>query len=128
MTRSPIRLVGVREPEYKRLKRKIEDEYHEKLRALDMVFGMSGGSSAKSGTNGARKSKGAVPQAVRNALQKITGEFSVRDIEQQIKVDDPASNFKRASISSTLKRLVGEEIIMTNEGKGKRGSKYRRKQ
>jgi hypothetical protein len=118
--------LAMREPEYKRLRRKIEDEYHEKMKALDMVFGMSGGTSPKNGAN-ARKTKGAVPEAVRKALQKTTGEFTVRDIEQQIKLDDPTSNFKRASISSTLKRLVGEEITITEEGKGKKGSKYRRK-
>lgn len=116
----------MREPEYKRLKRKIEDEYHERIKALDMVFSMSGGTSPKNGVN-TRKTKGAVPEAVRKALQKTTGEFTVRDIEQQIKLDDPTSNFKRASISSTLKRLVGYEITITEEGKGKKGSKYRRK-
>jgi hypothetical protein len=118
----------MREPEYKRIKKKIETEYHEKLRALDMVFRMSNASLVKNGGQDARKSKGAVPQAVRNALHKITGEFTASDIESQIKTDDPTSIFKRASISSTLKRLAeDEEIICTTEGKGKRPSKYRRK-
>jgi hypothetical protein len=117
----------MREPEYKRLKRKIESEYQEKLKALDMVFRMSGGISTKNNNQDARKTKGAVPQAVRNALQKITGEFTVRDIEKQMKADDPTSAFKRASISSTLKRLAkDEEIVCVVEGKGKRASKYRR--
>lgn len=123
----PLRLGSVREPEYKRLRRKIEAEYREKLVALDMVFAMSGGPS-KNSSEESRKSKGAVPSAVRNALLKINSEFDVRDVEKQIKEDIPNSNFKRASISGTLKRLVkGEELVVTSEGKGKRGSKYRRK-
>lgn len=117
----------MREPEYRRLRRKIEAEYHEKLNALDMVFRMSGGAPAKD--NQGRKSKGAVSQAVRNALPKLTGEFGVREVEKQIKTDDPQSTIKRASISSTLKRMAedGETIVRTGEGRGKRASKYRRK-
>jgi hypothetical protein len=70
-----------------------------------------------------------VSRAVQNALLKLTGEFGVREVEKQIKIDDPTSNFKRASISSTLKRMADdeEEIVRTGEGKGKRASKYRRK-
>jgi hypothetical protein len=119
----------MREPEYRRLRRKIETEYQEKLRALDMVFRMSGGASSRNDDEGARKSKGAVSQAVRNALPKLTGEFGVREVEKQVQDDDPTSNFKRASISSTLKRMAEDEevIVRTGEGKGKRGSKYRRK-
>jgi hypothetical protein len=116
----------MKEPEYRRLKQKIEDEYQEKLKALDMVFQMSGGASVKNGKQGGRESKGAVPQAVRNALQKLSGEFTVREVEKQIKIVDPTSAFKRASISSTLKRLAkDEEIVCVEEGKGKRGSKYK---
>jgi hypothetical protein len=120
----------MREPEYRRLRRKIEAEYQEKLKALDLVFRMSGGASAKNGDQNARKSKGAVSQAVRNALSRIGGEFDVRDVEKQIKINDPTSNFKRASISSTLKRMAedGDEIICTEKGKGKRVSKYRGKE
>jgi hypothetical protein len=116
----------MKEPEYRRLKRKIEDEYQEKLKALDMVFRMSGGASTKNDKQAGRESKGAVPQAVRNALQRMTGEFTVREVEKQIKIADPTSAFKRASISSTLKRLAkDEEIVCIEEGKGKRGSKFK---
>jgi hypothetical protein len=119
----------MREPEYKRLRRKIEAEYHEKLKALDMVFSMSGGASDRNGGQETRKSKGAVSKAVRYALPKISGEFGVREVEKQIKIDDPTTTFKRASISSTLKRMATDgEIVLTGEGKGKRASKYRRKQ
>jgi len=128
MPLSPTRLAGMREPEYKRLKRRIETEYHEKLAALDMVFRMSNSSTVKNGNQDTRKSKGAVPQAVRNALHKLSGEFTASEVEAQMKTDDPTTNFKRASISSTLRRLAGDdEIVCTVEGKGKRPSKYRRK-
>jgi len=118
----------MREPEYRRLKRRIEAEYHEKLKALDLIFRMSGGSSTVSGEKSSRTSKGAVSEAVRNAVSRMTAEFGVREIEDQIRKDDPTSNVKRASISSTLKRMAtDEEIKLTEEGKGKRGSKYRLK-
>jgi hypothetical protein len=118
----------MREPEYRRLKKKIEAEYREKLNALDMVFRMSGGASPKNGDQGGRKSKGAVSQAVRNALPRISGEFGVLEVEKQIKLDDPISSFKRASISSTLKRMAVDGELTCTPGKGKRASKYRRKQ
>lgn len=119
----------MKELEYRRLKRRIEDEYQEKLKALDMVFRMSGGASSKNGEQG-RTSKGVVSQAVRSALLKMSGEFGVRDIEKQIKTDDPTSAIKRASISSTLKRMAEDEteITCTEKGRGKKVSKYRRKQ
>jgi hypothetical protein len=125
----PLKVPRMREPEYRRLKKKIETEYREKLDALDMVFRMSGGSSPKNGEQGGRISKGAVSQAVRRALPRMTGEFGVREIEQQIKIDDPTSVFKRASISSTLKRMAEDEdeIVCTKKGKGKGGSQFRKK-
>lgn len=131
MTSTPHRLIGMREPEYKRLRRKIQAECDEKLKALDLVYRMSGGMSKRDDQNG-RSSKGVVSRAVRNALQRMTGEFGVREIEKQIKLDDPASSIKRASISSTLKRMAEDEgereIVRTGEGKGKRASKYRKRQ
>ena len=129
MTTDEFRLVGMREPEYNRLKRKIKAEYDEKLRALDMVFHISGGTANRNGEKGGRKSKGAVSQAVHKALPRMTGDFGVREIEEQIKIDDPTSAFKRASISSTLKRMSEDKDgeLTCTPGKGKRASKYRKK-
>jgi hypothetical protein len=117
----------MRDAEYHRLKKRIQQEYDEKIKALDMVFRISGGGSPAREAN-TRSSKGAVGQAVRAAIQKMSGNFVVRDIENQLKSDDPTSKIKRASISSTLKRLADDdEIKLVEEGKGNKGSIFHRK-
>jgi len=72
---------------------------------------------------------GALQQAVKNTLQFISGEFTLRDVEKQIQATDSAlaAKIKRPSLSSALKRLASEkEIVLVTAGSGKRASKYRR--
>ena len=118
------------EREYKKLKREIQAEYDEKIKALEMVWRMSGGASQSASKNsGTAIGKGSLLQAVRYALPKISGEFTLREVIKQIQADNPvfAETLKRASLSSTLKRLANDkEIVLVMEGKGKRASKFRR--
>jgi hypothetical protein len=120
-------LYAMREPEYRRLKKKIEDEYRDKLKALDMVYRMAAPSNSHDNGNDARQSKGVVRQAVLKSLQSISGDFSAREVENQIKIDDPTATYNRASISSTLKRMENHSIVVVLQGKGKRPTSYRKK-
>ncbi len=120
------------EAEYKRLKRKIQGEYDERVKALDMIWELSGGSSRKPSLNGRGETSGKATllQAVKDAVAKLDGEFTAKDVEAQIKQDNPTvvENVKRASISSTLNRLASmpNEVKEVLKGKGKRPTTYRR--
>ncbi len=116
--------------EYQRLKTEAEAEYRRKLEAIEMVWKLSGGDT-KNGSNSQATSigKGSLQQAIRYALQQMSGEFTLREVEQQMKIHDPvfAAKVKRPSISGTLKRLADDrEIVVVAPGSGKRASKYRR--
>jgi hypothetical protein len=115
------------EREYKRLKRQIQAEYDEKLKALDMVWKMSGGIAPNS-SKSVRGGKGALLEAVRLALPRLSGEFSVKDVEKQIQSDNPTLTVKRASLSSTINRLALDKdgIVLVLKGKGKRPTIYKR--
>jgi hypothetical protein len=120
------------ESEYKRLKRKIQAEYDEKMKALDMIWGLSNTVRRKSSNDTETRGvgKGALLQAIREALPKLTGDFSAKDVEKQMKADNAtfAATVKRASISSALNRLEEDykEIVLVVKGRGKRSTTYRR--
>jgi hypothetical protein len=116
--------------EYQRLKTEAEAEYRRKLEAIEMVWKLSGGDS-KNGSSPHETSigKGSLQQAIRYAIPYLTGEFTLREVEQQMKVHDPvfAAKVKRPSISGALKRMADDkEIVVVAAGSGKRASKYRK--
>ena len=112
------------EREYKRLRATIEAEYRKKLDALDLIYSMAG----RNGTSAnAQPAKGELARAVIDAILQTRGDFTVRDIEGTLKVTNPNLQAKRASLSNTLKRLVGNEIELVEQGSGKRASRYRRR-
>lgn len=118
----------MKEREYRKLRSEIEAEYHKKIEALDLVFKMSSNGVAGNGTSGQVFGKGTLLKAVRQALEGLRVDFTLKDVEERIRANNPsfAATIKRASLSSTLKRLVGQEIEVVELGKGKRASTYRK--
>jgi hypothetical protein len=116
--------------EYEKLRADAAAEYRRKLEAIEVVWKMTGGVSRNgTGADETPVGKGSLQQAVKDALQFISGEFSLRDVEKQIRATDSAlaAKVKRPSLSSALKRLANErQIELVSVGKGKRPSKYRR--
>jgi hypothetical protein len=112
------------EREYKRLRTTIEAEYRMKLDALELIYGMAG----KNGHSPSPSPiKGELAQAVVSAIQQMKDQFSVRDVEQTLKVIYPNLIVNRGSLSNTLKRLEGKELELVVKGAGKRPSSYRRR-
>ncbi len=121
---------NMNEREYNRLKAEAEIEYRRKLEAIEMVWKLSGGAN-RNGTEviGAIVGKGLLLKAVRHALEDIRGDFTIHDIENWIRRNNPslAATLKRPSLSGTLKRLAKDgTITLVAAGSGKRASKYRR--
>lgn len=116
------------EREYNRLRREIEAEYRKKLDALEMVWGMSN-ASRRSGNETNRTTharKGALLNIVRSVLPEMQGEFSQRDVLDKVREKNAELDVKRASLSSTLRRLADDkEIDLLELGAGKRPSRYK---
>ena len=120
------------EREYLRMKRQIEADYRKKLDALELVWGMAGGSASSSpSTSSDELRRGDLREAIRSAVRDLTGEFRPEDVLDAIRADDEllAALIKPASLSSALKRLAEKgEIELIEAGSGKRPSRYRGKQ
>jgi len=119
----------MKEREYHKLRNEVEAEYRKKIEALDLVFKMSSNGVGGNGTTGQVFGKGTLLKAVRQALEGLRADFVLKDIVERIRVNNPsfAATLKRASLSSTLKRLAdSHEIEVVELGRGKRASKYRK--
>jgi hypothetical protein len=122
--------------EYQRLKAEAEAEYRRKIEAIETVWKLSGGASPIPSTNGSRPNengitRGSLQEAVRHAYKLLSGEFTHRDVYNQIVASDPIFaakiKCKMPSLSGTLKRLADDkELVLVEAGSGKRASKYRR--
>ena len=115
--------------EYEKLKAEAAAEYRRKLEAIEVVWKMTGGTRNDSPSDDTPVNKGALQTAIKEAVQFLTGEFTLRDVEKQIGATNSAfaAKIKRASLSSALKRMAEEkEITLVTLGKGKRASKYKR--
>ena len=119
----------MKEREYRKLRAKIECEYRENLQALDLVFKMSGGDAAEVGA-ATPLPMGELAKAVRGAVDAQGSEFTVRNIEDAILESNPdyRGSINRTSISSALKRLVNDVIVVKQLGRGKRATRYEKRQ
>lgn len=113
------------EREYNKLKQQLEDDYREKLQAVETVWVMSN-SLAGNGT-GKRVTKGELVHAVESALENLPQQFTVADLERHLLDTNPelAKATQRSSMSGCLRRLSEDGAIAIAEaGKGKRATRY----
>ncbi len=117
--------VAMNDREYGRLKKQIEQEYHANLDALERIWRMSKKQSGSTPSNGKR---GSLLVAARQAAAEKHGTFNLRDIEESIKRHNPDLTVRRASLSSTLLRLVEDgDLEVVEKGIGRKASTYRNK-
>lgn len=115
----------MKDREHDRLRKQIEDDYREKLAALDLIWKMSKEQDAPQRKNGRR---GSLLEAVRQAVSEKSGPFNLRDVEDSIRKQHAEMTAQRASISSALLTLVSDgELEITEQGRGRRPSIYRKK-
>jgi hypothetical protein len=114
------------EREYERLKKQIVDDCAEKLRALEIVWEMARVDARPAAIRSGPK-KGEVMEAVRSAVNVLTGDFTQKDVTSAVLSIKPDTPLNRASVVSALRRLADDDVITTVEaGKGKRPSVFRR--
>jgi hypothetical protein len=121
--------------EYERLKAEAQTEYRRKLEAIETVWKMTDGRNGDSSNTASSENvgKGDLQQAVRAALARIFGDFTLRHVYSEIVLADPVLaekiKDKLPSVSSVLKRMADDnEITLVTAGRGKRASIYRRAQ
>ena len=114
----------MKEREYLRLKRQIDAEYQEKMRALELVWRMSG----KPAPRPEWLPRTAVQQMVQAFLnQWRDNEFSLDEVFKYVRQESPNILVNRSSLSKALRRFVQDgELEITFQGKGNKPSRYRR--
>lgn len=119
------------EREYFRLKRQIEEDYKNKLSALETVWGLSNDKKptrepreAKEVPNG-RSEKGKFDLAVAEFVSSTALErFTAKDVEEWIS-KEKSERANRTTISHKLRQLAERgELTLTVPGKGRRAAVY----
>lgn len=112
------------EREYNRLRKQIESEYRDKLRALEIVWKMAG----KNGVvpRKAVVDDGSLAGMVRTAVDRTEGTFSMRDILAYCREEGDAT-IRQSSVSAILKRMADQRLVSIVEaGSGRRPTSYRK--
>jgi hypothetical protein len=114
----------MKEREYLRLKRQIEAEYQEKMKALDLVWRMAGKPEQRPG----RLPRTAIQQLVRTFVNEWhEGDFSVDEVTNYLRQQSPTAVVSRSSLSKALRRFVlNRQLEITSQGKGRKPRRYRR--
>lgn len=120
----------MKESEYKRLRRQIEDDYHKKIEALELVWEMAVDAASKKPKRkapGKRQSKGVADELVGSALEAFAGHsFTVKHICEWIE-DHEGGEVDRSTLSHKLRTLAEKgKIEIEKEGKGRAPTVYRR--
>lgn len=99
-----------------------EADYRMAVQAVKLIRSMRGTSTSD------RLAHGKLSAMVLAAVQQIDDGFTVRDIEARLQKLAPevAQRTSLASISTTLRRLVGTRLRLEEAGNGTRPSRYQR--
>jgi len=117
----------MKEREYLRLKRQIEDECRQKLNALDLVWQMASDNGNKEPDSGIKR--GDLQHAILRAIAMFSHDFTAEQVLAKIRANDPeiGEKAKASSVSSALKRMNGNEIETVIRGLGRKPSVYHAK-
>lgn len=110
--------------EYLRIKKQIEAEYLEKLRALDLVWALAGKDGIEKKNGQFRDST--LANAVRLTVERMDKSFTLRDVVGVCQAEVGNGPVVRlASISGILKRMADRGAIKVVElGSGRRPTTY----
>lgn len=90
------------------------------IRTRDILASDTSSASGKSNT------KGVVVKAVREVLQDVDGEFGSKEIHEKIEATRTERDWDRTSVSTALRRLADEGVIVqTEEASGRAPAKFR---
>lgn len=118
--------------EIERHKARIDAEHREKLRALEMLYGVSLSDIAIERSKARQRPvdaprRGGVYKLVESVIDRVPPEFGVADIAAAIRNERPELDVPRSSLTTALKRLESLGLIRTKEqGIGRKPTTYMR--
>lgn len=132
--------MGITEKEYRRLWRKLRDQYEERLKALNLVWEMSCDCKPPQMADGGDDSednqaedpadhsiRGQVIAAVAVAVDELPEEFTTTDVEKMVRASRPDLAAERSTISHAVKRIAAaRSLAIAEAGKGKRATRFRK--
>lgn len=114
----------MKEAEYLRLKRQALVEYHKKLEAIETVWKLAG-SQRKADKSAAPGKRGGLTQEVRQIIQSMRGNFTLRDVEAALMKANSERTIRLPSLSTILLRLSSDsEIKIVTPGAGRQPTLY----
>ena len=113
----------MKEGEYLRLKRQTLAEYQKKIEAIETVWKLA--SKGKTGKFAESGKRGGLTQEVRQIIESIRGNFTIRDIEAALKKADSKRAIRLPSLSTILLRLSSDSAIkIITSGAGRQPTVY----
>lgn len=105
--------------EYLKMKEKIEEEYHEQVNALELLWKKHGDKSTISeSAKSARRPYGQLITSILQIAEDMGHEFTLKEISERLKGILP--DCRITSVSVALKRLVDKGLIIeTMKGSGR---------
>lgn len=114
----------MKEAEYLRLKRAAQIDYQKKIEAIETVWKMSSGPSQKGKKSSLSKS-GGLTDSVRKAIDTFDNQFTIKDVEREVKNINPSLTIRLPSIATVIIRLLqNSEIQKVSQGSGRQPSVY----
>jgi hypothetical protein len=100
-----------------------EDEYRRVVEAVALIRSLDQRPRSER-----RLSHGRLSSAVLAAIDELDEPFTVRDVEARIQrlAPDVAGRVSSATISTTLRRLIGRQLHLAEPGNATRPSRYRK--
>jgi hypothetical protein len=121
----------VTQHEYNQLRDQIEQDYREKLRALELVWTLSQSASSRNG-NGkpATSVDPAADRALETAVRKVLSDlpyFSIAEVDRKLRGANLDLTVKRSHLQALIRRLVASgEVVFVEGRRGKPNAIYRR--
>ena len=117
--------------EYNQLRDQIEQDYHEKLRALELVWTLSQSASSRNGNGKPAPSIDlTADRALETAVRKVLGDlpyFSIAEVDRKLQEDNLDLTVKRSHLQALIRRLVASgEVVFVEGRRGKPNAVYRR--
>ncbi|ODS31732.1 MAG: hypothetical protein SCARUB_03129 [Candidatus Scalindua rubra] len=119
----------MKESEYNRLKKKIEVDYKEKLKALNLIWEMAGEKKSRKLTpTNISNGKKNLTKCVSEILEQKTGEFTAAKVANWVSESNPdIKEINIPSISNILKRMAQDgKIQVDTVGSGRNPTIYKK--
>jgi hypothetical protein len=121
----------VTQHEYNQLRDQIEQDYREKLRALELVWTLSQSASSRNGNGKPAPSVDlAADRVLETAVRRVLSDlpfFSIAEVDRKLHEANLELTVKRSHLQALIRRMVASgEVVFVEGRRGKPNAIYRR--